>query len=153
VIRKSALIAVLAVTPVSASAQPSALPPPPAVDSRQHTCTQPPPFVVFFEWERFDLTQANRDTILAALSRVRNAGCKIHLVSITGHTDSAGGNRELISLKRAEAVKEVFVSLGAPPHMVEAIGLADTEPAEPRPQGTREPLNRRAEVDIYVYSR
>jgi len=47
--------------------------------------------VVYFEWDRSDLTSANRDTINAAVNRARAGGCTITLTSVEGHTDSSGG--------------------------------------------------------------
>ena len=63
--------------------------------------------MVYFEWDRSDLTSANRDTINAAVSRAKAGGCSISLTAVEGHTDSSGkpAYNDKLSQRRADVVK------------------------------------------------
>ncbi len=108
--------------------------------------------MVYFEWDRSDLTSANRDTINAAVNRARAGGCTITLTSVEGHTDSSGGSayNDRLSARRADIVKQALVAAGVGDASIRTAAKGESEPAEPRPDGTREPLNRRAEVQITI---
>jgi outer membrane protein OmpA-like peptidoglycan-associated protein len=117
------------------------------------TCTQQqPPFVVYFEWDRSDLTAANRDTINAAVARAKAGGCSITLTAVEGHTDSSGkpAYNDKLSQRRADVVKTALLGAGVADAAIKTAAKGESEPAEPRPDGTREPLNRRAEVQITI---
>ena len=133
---------------------PPAPPPPPTQEQQQaQTCAQQPaPFVVYFEWDRSDLTTVNRDTINAAVARAKTGGCKITVTAVEGHTDSSGGTayNDRLSMRRADVVKQALVAAGVSEAQINTAAKGESEPAEPRPDGTREPLNRRAEVQITI---
>ena len=107
---------------------------------------------MYFEWDRSDLTAVNNDTINAAVARARTGGCKITVSAIEGHTDSSGGAayNDRLSQRRADAVKSALVAAGVAESSVTTVAKGESEPAEARPDGTREPLNRRAEVQITI---
>ena len=106
--------------------------------------------MVYFEWDRSDLTSANRDTINAAVSRAKAGGCSISLTAVEGHTDSSGGSayNDRLSARRADVVKQALLASGVAETAITTTAKGESEPAEARPDGTREPLNRRAEVQI-----
>jgi len=108
--------------------------------------------VVYFEWDRSDLTSVNVDTINAAVARARTGGCKVTVTTVEGHTDSSGGSayNDRLSTRRADSVKAAMVAAGIPEAAITTAAKGESEPAEPRPDGTREPLNRRAEVQITI---
>ena len=132
----------------------AAPPPPPTQEQQQaQTCAQQPaPFVVYFEWDRSDLTSANRDTINAAVARAKAGGCSITLTAVEGHTDSSGkpAYNDKLSQRRADVVKTALLGAGVADSAIKTAAKGESEPAEPRPDGTREPLNRRAEVQITI---
>jgi outer membrane protein OmpA-like peptidoglycan-associated protein len=47
-------------------------------------------------------------------------------------------------------VKAALVAAGVAETAITTAAKGETDPAEPRPDGTREPLNRRAEVQITI---
>lgn len=113
---------------------------------------QPTPFVVYFEWDRSDLTSTNRDTINAAVSRAKANGCSVTLTSVAGYTDSSGtpAYNDKLSARRADVVKNALVAAGVSESAIKTEAYGEKNPAQPRPDGTREPLNRRAEVAITI---
>ena len=108
--------------------------------------------MVYFEWDRSDLTSANRDTIAAAVARAKQGGCSVKVTAVEGHTDSSGGPayNDKLSQRRADVVKGALVSAGVTESVITTAAKGESAPAEPRPDGTREPLNRRAVVQITI---
>ena len=69
---------------------------------------------------------------------------------IFGHTDTKGTikyNMKL-SIKRAEAVKEILLSQGITAKNVSVLGEGENKLAVDTPDNTKHPANRRAEVKI-----
>ena len=54
------------------------------------------------------------------------------------------------SQRRANSVKQALLAAGVAETSNTTTAKGESEPAEPRPDGTREPLNRRAEVQITI---
>ena len=108
--------------------------------------------MVYFEWDRSDLTSVNRDTINAAVNRAKTGGCSITLTNVEGHTDSSGGAayNDKLSARRADVVKQALVAAGVADAAIKTEARGESDPAEARPDGAREPLNRRAEVQITI---
>lgn len=112
---------------------------------------QPPPserFVLQFEPGTTQLTaesQAQLPEILAQ-ARQRPGG---ELV-VVGHTDRTGSpqTNDTLSLQRAQAVRELLVSQGFAPELVEAVGRGEREPVVPTEPNVDEPRNRRAEIIV-----
>ena len=69
-------------------------------------------------------------------------------IIITGHTDSMGdmGANDTLSLRRANAIREIFIARGFDPMRVDAAGRGEREPLYPTADGVSEPRNRRAEI-------
>jgi outer membrane protein OmpA-like peptidoglycan-associated protein len=70
-------------------------------------------------------------------------------VRIEGHTDTVGpaAMNQALSERRAAAVRERLVRrYGIAPERLEAVGLGETRPLVPTPDGTPEPRNRRVQV-------
>ena len=81
-------------------------PPPPAV--------APPSFMVFFDWDRSNLSQQALDTIKQAADAFKTRGNA--RITATGHTDTSGPEayNMALSLRRANAVKDALVREGVP---------------------------------------
>lgn len=82
---------------------------------------------VYFEFDRYELTSAGRQTLDSILS-------KPNLISATiyGHTDQLGSEvyNERLSVKRAEAVKNYMLSMGVPESKIKLVkGFGETMPA------------------------
>ena len=107
-----------------------------------------PSFMVFFDWDKSDLTDKALDTISQAAQAYRSKGGA--RVTATGHTDTSGpANYNMaLSLRRANAVKDQLVHDGVRAEDISVIGLGETSPMVPTPDGVREAQNRRVEIVI-----
>jgi outer membrane protein OmpA-like peptidoglycan-associated protein len=107
-----------------------------------------PSFMVFFDWDKSDLTSQALDTIGAAAEAYRSKGGA--RVTATGHTDTSGPPQYnmALSLRRANAVKDQLVHDGVRPEDISVVGLGETSPMVPTPDGVREAQNRRVEIVI-----
>jgi outer membrane protein OmpA-like peptidoglycan-associated protein len=109
----------------------------------------PPVFsIVYFETDSSDLTTES----LKILSRVlEEIGVrKSTNIIVSGHTDAVGSvekNQEL-SLKRAKAVADFFVSKGVHPENIDVTYHGKGSPLIPTPDGVPEPRNRRVEITV-----
>jgi opacity protein-like surface antigen len=103
-------------------------------------------FLVFFDWNRADLTARARQIIAeAAQARTRQAVTRIE---VTGHTDTSGSAvyNQGLSVRRANTVAAELVRLGVPRNEITARGVGETQLLVPTPDNTREPQNRRVEI-------
>ena len=109
----------------------------------------PPPaqrYTLYFELGSTQFTpesEAQVDSILQ--DAMQRPGGEI---IITGHTDSVGdmGTNDALSLRRANAIREMFIKHGFDPMRVDAAGRGEREPLYPTDDGVSEPRNRRAEI-------
>ena len=117
-----------------------AAPPPPACDDVG--------FVVYFEWDRSNLTDQARAVINQAVQQAST--CGVAAVQIDGHADRSGAAAYNVGLseRRARAVRDEMVRLGVPASGISLQAFGESRPAVQTPDGVREPLNRRAEVLI-----
>jgi outer membrane protein OmpA-like peptidoglycan-associated protein len=103
-------------------------------------------FLVFFDWNRADLTARARQIIAeAAQSRSSQAVTRIE---VTGHTDTSGSPQynQGLSVRRANAVAAEMVRLGVPRNEITARGVGESQLLVATPDNTREPQNRRVEI-------
>ena len=115
-------------------------PPPPAV--------APPSFMVFFDWDRSNLSQQALVTIKQAADAFKSKGSA--RITATGHTDTSGPEayNMALSLRRANAVKDALVRDGVPAQAITVIGRGETQLLVPTGDGVREPQNRRVEIVV-----
>ncbi len=110
-------------------------------------------FVVYFEWDRADLTSQAAAVIDQAVANIRSgSGCAPSSVSIAGHTDTSGGNayNERLSQRRADIVADALTSRGIDSALISKVAKGESDLAKATRDGVREPLNRRSEVVITV---
>lgn len=71
-------------------------------------------------------------------------------IIVTGHTDRQGSveANDLLSLQRAQAVRDLLIGQGFAPQLIEAVGRGEREPAIPTEDEVAEPRNRRAEIEV-----
>ena len=76
----------------------------------------PPSFMVFFDWDRSNLSQQALNTIRQAADAFKTKGNA--RITATGHTDTSGPEayNMALSLRRANAVKDALVRNGVPAH-------------------------------------
>ena len=120
---------------------PAAPPPPP-----QTPVAQAPSFMVFFDWDRSNLSQQALNTIRQAADQFKATGKA--RITATGHADRSGPENYnmALSLRRANAVKDALVRDGVPATAISVIGKGETQPLVPTADGVREPQNRRVEI-------
>jgi OOP family OmpA-OmpF porin len=103
-----------------------------------------------FDFNKSDLKPAGKEQIKAYREQARAELSSASKIRITGHTDSIGKadyNMKL-SLKRAEAVREYLVSLGADAGKMEVSGEGMTKPIADNTTAEGRAKNRRVEVEI-----
>src|SRR5918999_408938 len=122
------------------SAPPPPPPPPPSV--------APPSFMVFFDWDRSNLSQQALATIKQAADAFKTKGNA--RITATGHTDTSGPEayNMALSLRRANAVKDALVRNGVPAQAITVIGRGEAGLLVQTADGVREPQNRRVEIVI-----
>jgi len=107
-----------------------------------------PSFMVFFDWDRADLTAQARDTIRRAAEAYKTKGGA--QVVATGHTDTSGPEdyNMALSLRRANAVKDALVMNGVAVTDISVVGRGEREPLVKTGDGVREAQNRRVEIRL-----
>jgi OmpA-OmpF porin, OOP family len=122
---------------------PAAAPPPPSAPP-----VAPPSFMVFFDWDRSNLSQQALNTIRQAAAAFKSKGNA--RITATGHTDTSGPEayNMALSLRRANAVKDALVREGVPAQAIAVIGRGEQGLLVQTGDGVREPQNRRVEIVI-----
>ena len=122
---------------------PAAPPPPPPTTAPQATS-----FMVFFDWDRSNLSAQALQTIKQAAQAFKSKGSA--RITATGHTDTSGPENYnmALSLRRANAVKDALVREGVPATAIAVVGRGEQGLLVPTPDGVREPQNRRVEIVI-----
>jgi outer membrane protein OmpA-like peptidoglycan-associated protein len=120
-------------------------PPPPATP-------QPVPlereFIVFFGFNRADLTSQARATIRNAVGSVRDSGSAA--IQVVGHADRSGSisYNKALSVRRAKSVKGALIAEGVAADTISVSGRGESEPSVPTADGVREPQNRRVHISF-----
>ncbi len=113
------------------------------------TAAKPEPvkdFMVFFDWNKANLTPEAQKLIADAAAQAKTTGAKqVHIVGFTDTSGSAAYNMRL-SVRRAEAVKAEMVRLGVPANIISVEGRGQTDLLVPTADNVREPQNRRATI-------
>jgi outer membrane protein OmpA-like peptidoglycan-associated protein len=125
-----------------------------ACDSAPQAVSAPPPpapsaapsYMVFFDWDRSDLSGQALATIRQAANAWKSGGSP-HITAI-GHTDTSGPQdyNMALSLRRAHAVKNALVQQGVSVSAIDTVGKGETELLVQTGDGVREPQNRRVEI-------
>jgi hypothetical protein len=104
--------------------------------------------MVFFDWDRYNLSQQAETTIMQAATAFKQTGAA--RITATGHTDLSGpANYNMaLSLRRANAVKDALIRDGVPAGAIAVIGKGKSQPLVPTADGVREPQNRRVEIVV-----
>jgi OOP family OmpA-OmpF porin len=121
-------------------------PPPPAV-----VAPAPAParsYLVFFDWDKYNLTDRARAIIHEAA--VNSTKVQYTKIQVNGFTDTSGSPKYNmgLSIRRAEAVAAELVRDGVPKAAIAIQGFGQTHLLVPTADGVREPQNRRVEIII-----
>ncbi|HYZ64418.1 MAG TPA: OmpA family protein [Acetobacteraceae bacterium] len=118
---------------------PVAVAPPPAREAART-------YLVFFDWDRADLTDRARQVIAEAAQATTRV--QVTRIEVNGYTDLSGTARynQGLSVRRAQNVANELVRLGVPRSAIVARGFGESNPLVPTAKGVREPQNRRVEI-------
>ncbi len=103
-------------------------------------------YLVFFDWDRADLTDRARQIISEAAqnsSRVRATR-----IEVQGNADASGTHayNQRLSLRRAQVVAAELVRDGVAQGSIDIQAFGDSRPLIPTAPGVREPQNRRVAI-------
>ena len=103
-------------------------------------------YLVFFDWDRADLTDRARQIIAQAARATTQVA--VTRIEVDGNTDTTGTARynQVLSVRRAEAVAAELVRQGVPRAAITAQGFGFNRLLVQTGPGVREPQNRRVEI-------
>jgi outer membrane protein OmpA-like peptidoglycan-associated protein len=103
-------------------------------------------YLVFFDFDRADLTDRARQIIGEAAQNSRRVSST--RIEVAGHADRSGSPQynQRLSQRRAEAVAAELVSQGVNRSEIMVQAFGETRPLVPTADGVREPQNRRVEI-------
>ena len=107
-------------------------------------------FVVYFEWDRSNLSPEALRTIEAAVAEAQR--CTITAIDVVGFADTSGAPTYNVGLsnRRAAVVREALMQRGVDVSSITTSGRGESGLARQTGDNVREPLNRRTEVVIRV---
>ncbi|MCR0981370.1 OmpA family protein [Roseomonas populi] len=123
--------------------------PVPAPVAAQAPAAAPAPartYLVFFDFDRADLTDRARQIISEAAQAVSSTGTT--RIEVAGHADRSGTPQynQRLSMRRAEAVAAELTRRGVPRSAMSIQAFGESRPLVPTADGVREPQNRRVEI-------
>ncbi len=128
--------------------------PPPAPAAAQAAAAQsaapaPEPsrtYLVFFDWDRADLTARARQIVAEAAQASTHV--QTTRIEVNGYTDLSGtaAYNQRLSVRRAQSVQAELVRDGVARGAISIHGFGESNPLVQTAQGVREPQNRRVEI-------
>ena len=124
----------------------AAPPPPPPSPAPAPVAQAARTYLVFFDWDRADLTDRARQIIAEAAQATTRV--QVTRIEVSGYTDTSGTPRynQGLSVRRAQNVASELVRLGVPRQAITVQGFGETHLLVPTANGVREPQNRRVEI-------
>ena len=119
-------------------------PPPPVVPAAAPAPART--FLVFFDFDRADLTDRARQIIAEAATNAQRVGTT--RIEVSGHADTVGTPQynQALSVRRANAVAAELERRGVARSAMTIQGFGFTRPLVPTGPNVREPQNRRVEI-------
>ncbi|MBO9712971.1 OmpA family protein [Sphingomonas sp.] len=108
-------------------------------------CT-PGPYIVFFDWDKSDITAEASSILDNAISNYKDCGNA--QVMLAGHADRSGSASYNVGLsqRRADAVKAYMSARGIPDSVISTEAFGESKPRVATADGVRELQNRRVEI-------
>ena len=105
-------------------------------------------YLVFFDWDRADLTDRARQIVREAA--MNSTHVQYTRIEVNGYTDTSGSPEynQRLSVRRAQTVATELVKDGVPQSAITIQGFGETHPLVPTGPGVREAQNRRVEIVI-----
>ncbi|MCQ8242397.1 OmpA family protein [Rhizosaccharibacter radicis] len=130
-------------------------PPAPAEVPSAPAPTEARTYLVFFDWDRSDLTGRAREIVAQAAQASTHV--QTTRIEVNGYTDNSsihGGARgarynQGLSVRRAQSVKAELIRDGVPASAIDIHGYGETHPLVATGPNTREPQNRRVEIILH----
>lgn len=120
------------------------------LDEALAECAPPGPkkFVVYFGFDKTNLTDVARATLDEVIAAVSSMGTSA--LSVVGHADTVGSveYNQGLSERRANRVANALEERGIPIGAMTLAGRSENEPAVVTGDNVREPLNRRVEITL-----
>jgi outer membrane protein OmpA-like peptidoglycan-associated protein len=109
---------------------------------------QPFTYLVYFDTGTTRLTPRSKASLNLITEKIR--GFPTPQVMVIGHTDRVGSEslNEVLSMRRALAVREMLMQLGIAPGAIEVDGRGEREPLVPTADDVAEERNRRVEMNL-----
>lgn len=123
-------------------------PPPPPPAPEPAPAVQPGPFLIFFDWDKADITPEAASILDRAVEEYQRTGQTA--VQIAGFTDTSGKDtyNQGLSERRAANTKAYMVGKGVPDGSFTTQGFGETRLLVQTADNVREPQNRRAEINF-----
>ncbi|KQM64434.1 flagellar motor protein MotB [Sphingomonas sp. Leaf17] len=133
--------------PAPVAPVPAPLPPEPVpAPAPEPVVCSPGPFIVFFEWDKSDITPEAGSILDNAVTQYQSCGNA--QVMLAGYTDKSGAASYNVGLsqRRADSVKAYLSSKAIPSGVISTEAFGETRPRVDTADGVREVQNRRVEV-------
>jgi outer membrane protein OmpA-like peptidoglycan-associated protein len=106
-------------------------------------------YLVFFDWDRADLSDRAKQVIAQAAQTSRST--QTTRIEVNGYTDTSGtpAYNQRLSVRRAQSVAAELVRDGVPRNEISIQGFGQTHLLVPTADGVREPQNRRVEIILH----
>ena len=119
---------------------------PPVIEDDDTMAADIEPLVVYFDYDKSNLTEAAQ--VLIAARAEEALAADVQGVNVEGNTDTAGSSayNQALSARRASVVEDALVANGIDGSIISVSALGESNPAKPTADGVAEPLNRRTEV-------
>jgi OmpA-OmpF porin, OOP family len=104
------------------------------------------PFIVFFDWDRSEITPQAAAILDNAASQYQQTGNA--QVVLAGHADRSGSDQYNVGLsqRRADNVRQYLAGRGIPDGSMRTEAFGESRPLVETADGVREPQNRRVEI-------
>lgn len=117
----------------------------PVKEAAVEAAVKPVANVVYFEFDKYDLTPESRATLLAHAEKLKGGSVAVRL---EGHADERGSREYNMALgeKRAKAVKEFLALQGVKAASLETVSYGEERPVATGHEETSYSQNRRVEI-------